>query len=88
VSAGSGAGADCTFCGEPDAAAAGGAWAGGTVLVLLVHPVSNAEARTARAAIARQRLGEAFMGGAPLNRKVTPNMQPAMHHFGGRRPEA
>jgi hypothetical protein len=36
---------------------------------------NNAQARIAKAAIARQRLGEAFIGGAPLNRKGTPNME-------------
>jgi hypothetical protein len=42
------------------------------VLVLLVHPVNHAETRIAKAAMARRHLGEAFMGGAPLNRKGTP----------------
>ena len=35
---------------------------GGTVLVLLVHPVNSVEARTARATMARRHLGETFMG--------------------------
>lgn len=63
--------------------AAGGVCAVGTRLVLLVHPASandSAEARIVNVAMARQRLGESFIGSAS-KAKPTANHRVRMRHF-------